>query len=409
MAINYTTLQVQLGAVLKIARKKAAFIEHVFKSDNASYNSRLLKAANGYSDSLTVEKDAYGEQIAFFKSMETDMRTKFDQYRAQVESAKDLFGVIANGLALSANQIEPGAITYEYDGALTDGTILLVNRNGVLGNLHKDMLTQGQWAAANTMTPGAFTAVNGNRGLINVTTMGYLSQMPTGTLVFECVQATVDSCRIAVFHECPIESPRPDGTRVKFAQNVITAEKQFEDYRLGLIGPVVLTRPGLVAPTKTGDAAGPLFTAAGTFTTPNENDMNGGVLQVRVTRQATSGQEWLIEFFSDSSRTVKVGAVVTGTLVGTFAVDIVLRNRTRFQQTFDRAAAAVDLAAAGDDRDTISFDIETPQVGDKWTRAITNGRNNNFVNGLGDLWDWTPPTAGANQWTEANAAPVAMT
>lgn len=409
MAINYTTLQVQLGAVLKIARKKAAFIEHIFKSDNANYNSRLLKAANGYSDSLTVEKDAYGEQVAFFKSMETDMRTKFAQYRAQVESAKDLFGVIANGLALSANLITPGPVSYEYDGALTDGTILLVNRNGVLGNLHKDMLAQGQYVDANTMTPGAFTAVNGNRGLINATVMSYLSQMPTGVLVFECVQATVEACRIAVFHECPVDSPRPDGTRVKFAQNVITPEKQFEDYTLGLVGPVVLTRPGLAAPTKAGDAAGPLFTAAGTFTTPKEADMKGGVLQVRVTRQATTGQEWLIEFFSDSSRTVKVGAVVTGTLVGTVAVDVVLRGGTRFQQTFDRAAAAVDMAAAGNSRDTITFDIDTPQVGDKWTRAITNGRDFNFANGCGDLWDWTPPTAGSSKWTNANAAPVAMT
>lgn len=409
MAINYTTLQVQLGAVLKIARKKAAFIEHAFKADNANYNSRLLKAANGYSDSLTVEKDAYGEQVAFFKAMETDMRTKFIEYRAQVEKAKDLFGVIANGLALSANVITPGAISYEYDGALTDGTILLVNRNGVLGNLHKDMLAQGNYIDPNVMTPGAFTAVNGNRGLINATTMSYLSQMPTGVLVFECVQATVEACRIAVFHECPIDSPRPDGTRVKFAQNVITAEKQFEDYTVGLIGPVVLTRPGLAAPTKAGDAAGPLFTVAGTFTTPKEADMNGGVLQVRITRQATAGQEWLIEFFSDSSRSVKVGAVVTGTLVGSFSVDVVLRGGTRFQQTFDRAAAAVDLAAAGNSRDTITFDIDTPQVGDKWTRAITNGRDFNYANGIGDLWDWTPPTSGSSKWTNANAAPVSMT
>lgn len=408
MAINYTTLQVQMGAVLKIMRKNAALIEHLFKSDNASYNSRLLKAANGYSDSLTVEKDAYGSQVAFFKSLETDMRTKFAQYRSQVEGSLDLFGVIANGLALSQNQITPGPISYEYDGSLTDGTILLVNRNGVLGNLHKDMLAQGQYVAGNTMTPGAFTAVNGNRGLINATTMSYLSQMPTGTLVFECVQATVEACRIAVFHECPVDSPRPDGTRVRNAVNVITAEKQFEDYTIGLVGPVVLTRPGLTAPTKAGDAAGPLFTAAGTFTTPKEADMNGGILYVRVTRQATSGQEWLIEFFSNSSRTIKVGAVVTGTLVGTFSVDVVLRGGTRFQQTFDRAAAAVDLAAAGNQRDTISFDIDTPQVGDKWTRAITNGRNFNFANFIGDMWDWTPPTAGSSQWTDANAAAVSM-
>lgn len=408
MAINYTTFQVQLGASLKIARKKAAFIEHLFKSDNANYNSRLLKAANGYSDSLTVEKDAYAQQTAFFKAMEADMRANFTRYRAQLESPLDIFGVVANGLSLSQNALAPGPISYEYDGALTDGTILLVNRNGVLGNLHKDMLTQGEYVDELTITPGSFTAVNGNRGSIAVTTMDYLSQMPTGTLVFECVQATVEACRIAVFMERPIDSPWPDGTRVRSAQNVITAEKQFEDYTIGLVGPVVLTRAGLAAPDKAGDPDD-LFTATGTFTTPKEADMNGGVLQIRITRQATSGQEWLIEFFSNSSRTTKVGAVVTGTLVGSYSVDVVLRGGTRFQQTFDRAAADAALVAAGDQLDTVTFDINTPQVGDKWTRAITNDRDFNFAALISDLWDWSPPIAGSSKWTNANAAPVSMT
>jgi hypothetical protein len=408
MALNYTKIQVQFAAHLKIARKIAASIEHAFKSDVSTYNPRLLTAANGYDTSVTVEKTAYGAEVKFFDDvLALALRDVWRQYRGQVESPDDFFGVVANGLALGDKDIAEGSIGYEYDQTLTDGTILLANRVGVLGNLHKDMLAQGQYVDPCTMTPGSFTAISGNRGLLSAITMTYLSQMPTGTLIFECVDETVDVCRFALRHEAPLDNPLPDGEDLIEAVNAITAEKSFEDYTVGLTG-VLLTRPGLTAPTKAGDAAGPLFTAAGTFTTPKESDMRTGVLQVRVTRQATVGQEWLIEFFSDSTKLIKVGALVTGTVVGSYALDNVMRNGTRFQQTFDRAAAHVDLPTAGNFRD-VTFDIKTPRVGDKWTRAITNSEDFTYCTKIGKMWRWTPPTTGSSKWTDANAASVSQT
>ncbi len=409
MALDYTTIPVQFGAILKISQKIKAFNDHAIKSSDSSYNSRLLNVTNGFSDSITVEKRAEAGQNEFFqKDMKTAIRGLWNGYRSQVESFDDFFGVLAAGLGLSdQNAADRRPIGYEYDRQLAvDGTIMLVNRTGVLGNLHKDMLANAQYVNANTLTLGSFTALSGNRGTLSAAAMTALSQMPTGKLSFECVGERVEAPKIAVRLELPLDDPEPDGTTLIKAENLITVEKAFEDYFLGLVS-VSLTRPGLTAPTITGDTDD-FFTAAGTFIDPKEVDMNGGVLYVTITRRADTGEEWLIEFFSDSSRTNKRGAVVTGTTSGTYSIDIPLIGGTRFAQTFDRAAAAAVLTSAGDSLDTISFDIKTPRVGDKWERTVSNGEDYNFVSKIKRLWRWTPPTAGTTLWTNSAAATVSM-
>ncbi len=410
MTLSYRKIEVQMGALLKVSHKIKALRDHGARADSSSYNSRLFDVANGFDDSVTVEKRAMGSQVKFFQEDWVSQAVSlWTGYKSQVESFSDFFGVLATGLGLSdKREADRKPIGYEYDRDLAvDGTIMLVNRTGVLGNLHKDMLTNGEYVDANTMTPGSFTAFDGNRGSLSAAAMTYLSQMPTGTLIFECVGERVESPKIAVRLELPQEDPEPDGNTRIDAQNLITVEKSFSDYWLGLVN-VSLTRPGLTAPTKSGDS-GTFFTVAGTFVNPQEVDMAGGILYVKVTRKADSGEEWLLEFFSDSSRTKKRGAVVLGSLVGTQAFTAVLQGGTSFTQTFDKAAAAAVLTAAGATLETITFDIKTPRVGDKWSRAITNGENFNFVSKLKRLWRWTPPTAGAGtKWTNANASTVAM-
>jgi hypothetical protein len=411
MSLNYTKIQVQLAAILKVSQKIKAIRDHAAKSNDASYNSRLFTAANGYDTSVTVEKRAYGEQVKFFDGTMLDaVVALWDGYKQQVEKVDDFFGVLADGLGFSEEELGGEAIGYEYDPILAqEGHILLVNKTGILGALDKDMRENDQYVDANVVTLGGsdITPLNGNRGEIEAASMTALSQLPTGKLVFECVNERVDQCRIQLTFEYPQSDPNPDGTDKLAAQNFITAEQSYEDYWLGLTG-VLLNRPGLADPTKTGDDDD-FFTGGGTFEDPKEVDMRGGVLYLRITRRDITSEEWLIEFFSDSSRTNKRGAVVTGTMVGSYSIDKTLIGGTRFTETFDRAAAAAVLTDPGDTLETISYDIRTPRQGDKWEREVTNDEQFNYVSKIKRLWRWTPPTAGVSKWTNANAASVSMT
>ena len=65
------------------------------------------------------------------------------------------------------------------------------------------------------------------------------------------------------------------------------------------------------------------------------------------------------------------------------------------------------MPATGDTADA-QWDIETPRLGDKWTRSLTNDYAGVFATKILKLWRASLPIAGANLWTDANAADVSM-
>ncbi len=403
MSLTYLKISTQFGAVLRNLRKIEALIDHAVKADNANYNRRLLTQTNGFDQTIDAEARAYGKQLTHFDGpLQSALRTLWENYRAEIESVDDFFGVIDAGLGLSDIDLKAGAIEYVYD--TTNGVISIVERRGFLGALYNDMIAQSQKVAANGVTAGSFTAKSGNRGLLTVSAMTYLSHTLSGTLVFEVIDESVDQPVIKVSLET-LEKTY-DNLLVIDADNGLNVDKAYEDGPTGLTAALV--RTGLATPTESGDG-GAIFSST-VIANPKEADMNGGVLQVRVTRQS-SGDTWLIEFFNSSARLAsnKVGSATTNTAVGTASLDVTLRNNTRFTATFDRAAAAVVMPAAGNTDDDISFDIETPRLGDRWTREITNDYVGSFSTKIAKAWRMSLPVTSGSQWTDSLANSISMT
>ena len=400
MAVNYTTLQVQLGALLQIMRKREALLDEIRLSDSANQDRRLLGQANGFSTGDTEEARALGGQINHLDtSAAPSVSGVWSSYRSQIESLNDFFGIIQTDVPASADDIGAGAIAYEYEDV--DGLISIVDRVGILAALRADMLANTQFVLANGITFGALAAVSGNRGELQLDSSSGESHALTGTLVLEVTSESVDTPQLSVANE--LGKRLPDNIDVVFADNVLTAGKSFEDGPTGVT--LTLSRNKLNPPDEAGDT-GNMF-ASVIIATPAEADMNGGVLQVRVTRQAVA-PIWLIDFFSTSARTTKVGSITTDGVAGVFAIDLTLQNGTRFQANFDRAAANVELPAAPNSDDNISYDIKTPRIGDRWTIAVTNDEAGNYSTKIAKAWRMSLPVAGASQFAEANAASISF-
>lgn len=406
MAMNYARFGPQWGALLKNSGKYAALIQHLLRSDVATYNAGLLAAV--IDQTISAEKSFYNDEVDFFVGTAlNNMRNTFKSARSQAQSFDDFFGLIATGLGLSNIQTVQGGINYIYDTTLLDGTIMIADWQGPLGYLHRDMLQTATYVKPCTMTPGSFTAFQANKGVLAKTSLTALSQIPDQSRIFfKCVNANTSAPQLQVYSQLAKTLAWPDGTTYFTARNNLTCEKVYNDGLLGL-STVVLTRPGIASPVLSGDPF-TLFTLV-SFTNPQESDMNGGVLQTRVTRQGTVGQEWLIEFFSSSARTNKVGAVVIGGTSGTFAVtNLPMRSGTIVNFTFDRTKAQTNYGTPGNLLDTVAWNIQTPQLGDYWYLDITNGKDGNFAWQTGLIWQWTPPTAGTTLITDAGAAPVSV-
>jgi len=405
VAVNYTSLQVQFGALLRIARKIEARMIHARQADNANYDRRLLVAANGFATTDTDEAKALAHYTSWLDDTEVAiLRDRFVSFRSAIEDKDSGLGMILkNDLLASAEDIAAPWIRYKYDNTLTDGTIAILRREGIFGALRRDMelAAISQYVVTNVVTFGALTALSGNLGLLTATSASAESHCPSGTLVIECVSETVHRCEMKLQIELGT-AMLPDGTSLIFGDNVLRAEKSWQDGPTGIT--CVLTRSGLASPTTVVDEGG-CFSAE-TFATPHGSDCDLGNYYVRTTRQAAA-PIWLIEFFADSARTRKVGRHTEAAGAGNVAISVTLSNGTVFTANFERTAAGVEMPATGDTADA-QWDIETPRLGDKWTRSLTNDYAGVFATKILKLWRASLPIAGANLWTDANAADVSM-
>jgi hypothetical protein len=399
MAIDYATLQIQFGALLRVSRGLAAEWEFAKKSSDVSHFRRVLSVANGFLQDDTEEAQAYSDMCAFYDEVARTAAEKWSSHRTRIEG--EFFNLLKRDLPASAEKEVSGAISYAYENI--DGAITISARNGVLGALRKDMLTNTQYITANVIafTGGVLVADSGNRGSVpTVNAMAGLSHTLAGTMVYTVASESVTAPTLNVSIELPY--PLPDGTEIIKAENVLTLEKSHEDGHTGITQQ--LTRPGLAAPTEVGDT-GNIFSAS-SFTTPKTGDMAGGILYVRITRQASD--TWLIEYFNDSSLTVRVGSDTTSTLVGNYTIAKVLKNGTHFNSTVDRAAANTQCPVVGNSQ-TTSFDIKTPRLGDRWTIPVTNNAAGVIATKMAQLWRWSPPVAGVSMWAENTATSLVIT
>jgi hypothetical protein len=360
-----------------------------------------LVASNAFSTSATDEARVLASQTSRLENEAlTALRNEWKSLRSKIESKTDFFGLIADDLGASETDRNAGAIQYLYDDD-GSGAITIRERRGILGALYRDMQTNTQHVLPNGVTFGSLTAASGNRGLLTATAMTGLSHALTGTAVFEVVDEDVTQPQIRVSLE--YTNPLPDGITFVKASNFLTPEKSFEDGPTGFT--ITLTRTGLASPTETDPNA--LF-ASTSFATPATGDCDNGVYHFKVSRVATS-PIWIIEVFRDSSRSSKVGvpnATVDGTS-GTQVLTIPCSNGTVITTTFSKTNAAGAISEGSSDS-TVSYDIETPRLGDRWTRSVTNDEAGNYATKMAKMWRFTLPTNGSPAWTDSNASSISM-
>ena len=402
MALNHTTHQVQLGAIFKVGRKIKNFIDDCLNASDASDDRRLLSVANGFGQSDSDQAKIYGRHTGHFDGAKIgSLRGLWTGYRALFESGEDYGGLLRKAIGMSAEEIAGGAIAYDYDTTTVLGQVSIIGRRGLWGALYRAFDEDDYKVTANVISFGTFTAGAQNRGaLLTVTAMTGLSHALPGTLRLICTDESVTSPKFSLVNV--LDPVIPDGTPQVEADNEITCEKTYQDGPTGITA--TLTRPGLAAPVESGDG-GNLF-ATTTIATPKTADMEGGVMYIRVVRQ--TDPDWLIEFYSSSARTRKVGSVTVDGLTGTVAIDYTLQNGTRFQTTFSKANAATLLTAVGDEDADITFDIQTPRLGDTFFRTVSNDFAGNFSTMLALLRRASLPVAGTNLYTDSNAANVTV-
>jgi hypothetical protein len=405
MPINYTTLPIQIATMLRMARKIHALQIQQRDASNANYDRRLLIQANGLSTSDDQEAKVFGGFLAWLDGAAVpNERALFASLRAKIESQLDGLGkIIAEDLAASADERGRAWIDYEYDSDLTDGTIAIKQRHGLWGLLYRDMAAaaNSQYITANAISFGSFTAGSGNNGTLTATSRSGASHVLTGTARVECVDDTVDRPQFRVTLTPTL--PRADGVVAIEGDNLLTAGKSWEDGPTGLT--MTLTVSGLAAPTEAGDN-GNIFSST-SIASPKEADSNKGIFYITVTRQA-SAPIWLVEVYRDSARTEKVGRATTDGTTGTAVLTITCNGGSIITTTFDKAAANTALPSAGNSDADISFDIDTPHVGDFWTFTTTSDDAGNYATKIAQLWPATLPTSGSNLWTDANASSISM-
>lgn len=402
MALNHTTHQVQLGAIFKVIRKIKNFLDDCRNASDASDDRRLLSVSNGFQQSDSDQAKIYGRHVGHFDGAKTGaLRGLWTGYRALFENSEDYGGLLRKAIGMSADEIAGGAIEYDYDITSVPGQVTIIGRRGLWGALYRAFDEDDYKVVANAIGFGTFTAGAQNRGaILTVTSMTGLSHALPGILRLICTDESVTAPKLSLVNV--LDPVLPDGTQEVAADNQITPEKAYAD------GPTAisctLTRPGLAAPVEAGDA-GNLF-ASTTISTPKTADMNGGVLYIRVLRQ--TDPDWLIEFYNSSARTRKVGSTTVDGTSGTVAIDYELQNGTRFQTTFSKANAATLLTAVGDEDADITFDIQTPRLGDTFYRSVTNDAAGSFSWMLALLRRVSLPVAGTNLYTDSNAGNVTV-
>lgn len=402
MAINYTTLEIQLAGGLKALRKRMALILNARDAATATYDRRLYTAANGLSTSDNQEAAVYAGLVAHLASEVQNLYALYRRHRDATFSLKDGLGkIIAEDLALSGAERSASPIRYEYDPRNIDGTVAILRRHGILGALYHDMVTQSKSVTASSVSVGTFTAGAGNVGTLTDTSLAGKQHVRPGVGRIECVSESVSRPQFRVTNTYTL--PKATGEESARGDNVLTAEKAWEDGPTGLA--MTLTRTGLASPTET-DASS--LIASSTITNPQDVDSNHGIFYFKITHQ--TGDVWLIEVYSDSARTNKVGVCSpspSGTS-GTTAISITCVGGTVIATTFSKANANTAMPNVGDSNSATQLDIKSPRLGDFWEVTITNDGAGDANERLAEAFAAELPTSGSPTFTDSNFDEVSI-
>lgn len=412
MSLNYgSDAETQFGEILSILSKRGDLIDHVGRGDDANHDRRLLVVTNGLDVTDTVESAIHANIVNRLDEVDLPL------LQSNIRSARDemIFGrtVKTPGLAylwlkalgLQGRAAPTVSTEYIYDDLLTDGTVAILHRRGIIGVVREDMelAANDQRITANGVTFGSFTPKQNNVGLLTLTTMTGESYVPSSTFNLVCANNSATRPEFNVSIALSRTQKLWTGEDVFEGRRVLTAEKAWEDGHTGLT--LEFTRTGLASPTVIDADA--LFSAE-SVATPHDGDSDLGIFHIKVTRQ--SGEpRWLIECFSDSSETTKTGRVTTASGAGNVALVLTCNNGSALSFSFQRTTADTAMASVGNTSTPNSFDIDNPREGDHWTRTVTNDEVGNFATLMMKLGiRMSLPITGTNLWLDSLALPYTI-
>lgn len=388
--MSMVTLSAALGAALKNLRKIHVLREHVRLASDADHNRRTILSNEGqtaYNTSDSEDARAYAEDVSHFDDeMRPGLESMYIAYRTALEGPNSLFGVIASELAASDEDVENGAIDYEY--LETDGVVTILRRLGILGKLHREMTRDKYVVVGNSITVGTLTADPDNTGTIEITSGGvdkFFPNCPSGTFTFTVTDASIGAPKLSVAFTPTTAGLFADGEGVAEASESLQLERAFTDGKLGLNG-FKLSRADLDAPTEAGDTAA-IF-SAWAVTTPQDGDSNEGTFYFTLYRQDST--TFILHVFNDDARALSnlVGQLsFTYVPAGTTSPTLVLLNGTSITVTISHTAANTELPTSDDGPyDTASISIGQVAEGDTWTLAVTNDYAGKFSTQLMNAW-----------------------
>ena len=413
MSLNYgSDAETQFGEILSILSKRGDLIDHVGRGDDANFDRRLLVVTNGFDVTDTVESAVHANIVNRLDDVDLPL------LQSNIRSARDsmIFGrtVTNPGLAylwlkalgLQGKLAPTTGVEYIFDESFTDGTVAILQRKGIIGEVRNDMelTVNSQRITANGVTFGAFTPKQNNVGLLTLTTMTGESHVPSSTFNLICNNNSATRPEFDVSIALSRIQKLWSGEDIFEGRRVLTAEKAWEDGFTGL--SLEFTRTGLASPTVIDADA--LFSSE-SVATPHDGDSDIGVFHIRVTRQ--SGEpRWLIECFADSSLTTKTGRVTTNSGSGNITLVLTCNNGSALTFDFQRTTADAAMAAPGNISTPNSFDIDNPREGDHWTRTVTNDEVGNFATLMMKLGiRMSLPVTGTNLWLDSLALPYQIT
>jgi hypothetical protein len=338
--------------------------------------------------------------------------------RTQVADVAAFAGVLDDELATDAADKAAGMVDYVYQN--TSGVITIADITGRLGKLRDQMIVDAKTVLQNGVTISvAFAGDTGNVGTLSRTSSTFFDHCMSGKIVFLVSSDLVDAPTLTVTQELDgVTLPiAPDATawggsgqdtRTSLhADNSLTADCSFADGVIG-ISAILLNRPKLTDSTGEAGDASNVF-SAWTITTPAEADTNKGKVHMYVTRQAT-GPTFLIEWYKDAAFTQLVQTTTADTVAGSVALSMTGSKMT-LAFTFNRANAAVAMAAAGNTYTTVTYDIGSPRLGDRWTMTMANDYASNAATKLAKLARISLNSGGAASadYAEAKFASLAQT
>jgi hypothetical protein len=402
--VNWTNFSSQLGAELQVLRGLEAIGEWA-SFVNGTYFKDKLNAA--YSNTDQDEDDAETDSKSDLNSSAfPSLQGAFTARASALESF--FFEFIDKVFDTSDEDRTAGAVDYIYDDTLiAQGEVRIIDITGRWGAVRDQMLLDSQTIRKNVVTLGALTAGGSNEGsLVETGPAAGSDHALSGTTVFTVTDDTIGAVRLSVSLE--LTRPLIDGTLSIEADNEMQVGKFFEDGPTGLS-----TQFDLDAILETGD--GDDIVSGVTITNPSEADSAKGQHFLEIERLAVGGggPHFRVRWFNsgdllDEDKVAEVD--VTGES-GTATVTLIGSSST-LVFTFHKTNAAAALPLVGDKDSDIVLDLQSPRVGDRWTKTVANDESGEFATRIAHVPGWRvslPSVANPGQTIDdSKAAPLTI-